>query len=51
MTTKAKATEVAMFKLNRITLSIRWAINFNNSSPGAIDSAEAFYINTGDAHD
>jgi len=36
-----------MFKLNRITLSIRWAINFNHSSPGAIDSAEDFYIQTG----
>lgn len=36
-----------MFELNRITLSIRWAINFNHSSPGAIDSAEAFYMNTG----
>jgi hypothetical protein len=38
---------MAMFKLNRITLSIRWAINFNYSSPGAIDSAEDFYIQTG----
>ena len=36
-----------MFKLNRITLSIRWAINFNHSSPGAIDSVEAFYMKTG----
>ena len=36
-----------MFKLNRITLSIRWAINFNYSSPSAIDSAEDFYVRTG----